>query len=234
MLNGMKAHSLRCFGYAGFLALPYPLFKLTPAFFGFIYIVQNGMLLLTFHFIYKIVAFYTNEKKAFWYGAHFSFQQLVNKIEQIDNSLTEPLTLECLVGKATLTNAKNGHYKIPKRKYLKININEWTLERMIPTAINSDLIILPSSENDPRRRLASPNRLLTGFSFCRPVIATNILSYSDFYNNFIDFDSVKAKEFFKNYYYNEAVIENAKNISIKYQPDNISNIWSNAFKEILS
>ena len=66
MLNAMKAHSLRCFGYAGVLTLPYTLFKLTPAFFWFIYIVQNGILLLTFHFIYKLVAFYTNEKKAFW------------------------------------------------------------------------------------------------------------------------------------------------------------------------
>ena len=38
MLNGMKAHSLRCFGYPGFLAFPYTLFKLTPAFFlGCIY-----------------------------------------------------------------------------------------------------------------------------------------------------------------------------------------------------
>ena len=66
MLNGMKAHSLRCFGYAGFLAFPYTLFKLTPAFFWFVYIIQNILLLLSFQFMYKIIAFYTNDRKAFW------------------------------------------------------------------------------------------------------------------------------------------------------------------------
>lgn len=66
MLDGMKAHPLRCFGYGGFLALPYSLFKLTPAFFSFVYIIQNILLLLSFRFIYKIIAFYTNETKAFW------------------------------------------------------------------------------------------------------------------------------------------------------------------------
>jgi hypothetical protein len=66
ILNGMKAHSLRCFGYAGFLAFPYSLFKLTPAFFWVVYIIQNILLLLSFQFIYKIIAFYTNDRKAFW------------------------------------------------------------------------------------------------------------------------------------------------------------------------
>lgn len=66
MLNGIKPHSLRCFGYAGFLTLPYTLFKLTPAFFWFVYIVQNILLLLSFQFIYKIIAIYSNARKAFW------------------------------------------------------------------------------------------------------------------------------------------------------------------------
>jgi hypothetical protein len=66
MLNGITPHSLRCFGYAGFLTLPYTLFKLTPAFFWFVYIVQNILLLLSFQFIYKIIAIYSNARKAFW------------------------------------------------------------------------------------------------------------------------------------------------------------------------
>ena len=177
-----------------------------------------------------------NEKKAFWYGAHFSFQQLVNNIEKIENSLNEPLTLECLVGKATLVNAKNGHYKFPVRKYLKIIINEWSLEKMIPAAIKSDMIFLPSSIADPRRKLASPNRLITGFSFSRPVIATRIPSYADYSEYFIDFDSPELKEKIQNIdtYENKIMIQKAKEESKKFEPLEISKTWSNVFKEMLS
>ena len=177
-----------------------------------------------------------NQKRALWYGAHFSFQQLVNNIQKLENSLTESLTLECLVGKATLTNAKNGHYKFPDRKYLKIIINEWSLEKMIPAAIKSDVIFLPSSISDPRRKLASPNRLITGFSFSRPVIATRIPSYSDFSNYFIDFDSSELGEKIQNLdlYNNKIMIEKAKEISKMFEASEISKSWSNAFKEMIS
>ncbi len=177
-----------------------------------------------------------NQKRALWYGAHFSFQQLVNNVQKLDNSLNEPLIMECLVGKATLTDAKNGHYKFPDRKNLKIIINEWTLEKMIPAAIQSDMIFLPSSVSDPKRKLASPNRLITGFSFSRPVVATRIPSYLDFSSNFIDFDSIDLSEKIKNINepINKLLIQNAKEISLKYEPEKIASEWSTAFKEMTS
>jgi hypothetical protein len=177
-----------------------------------------------------------NQNRALWYGAHFSFQQLVNNIKKLDDSLNEPLILECLVGKATLNDAKNGHYKFPDRKKLKIIINEWSLEKMIPAAIKSDVIFLPSSITDSKRKLASPNRLISAFSFSRPVIATRIPSYSDFSSYFIDFDSLELNEKIQNIneLMNKSLIQNAKEISLKFEPAEIANEWSTAFKEMTS
>lgn len=173
------------------------------------------------------------QKTGLWYGSQPSFPHLVNNLEKLDYALGEPFLLNCLVSPETIYNIKKQQYIFPKLKNIKLRIMEWSINKMLECAAIANLIILPASNRDKRRRLASENRLITGFSLLTPVVAGVIPSYSEFSDYFIDFESENLGEKLSNI--NKLIsIEKAKNVALQYAPNVVGNKWEHAISTMIN
>ena len=143
--------------------------------------------------------------------------------------LQKKIKLNCLTSKDAIQQVRSGNYEIPKLKNLTINLTEWSLEQMIRKGGEADFIFLPSDITHPKRMHVSNNRLITAFSFNKPVIATSLESYKMYSEYFIDFDSIEAIDYFLK---NKVKKINYKEVVDNYKFEKISLIWYETYKEI--
>lgn len=123
---------------------------------------------------------------ALWFGHASNIGYLRNFLETglaFDRSL-RLIVLSNDVGLRMLTERP-----IAAEQPLDILLGEWSIETMREAASQSDLCLIPSDVNDPRKMAVSANRLVTALALGLPVAADRLDSYAEFAAYFTDIRS---------------------------------------------
>jgi hypothetical protein len=123
-------------------------------------------------------------------------------------------------------------------KYLKINTNiknidllDWTKDSMSEVALKSDISLIPSAKDDPRKSGVSSNRLLTSLALGLPTLATSMPSYDEYKRYFLDIDVFSIDLMIENLNIQKLlVVEAQKHFLNAYSIENIGKLWLNFIK----
>jgi hypothetical protein len=109
---------------------------------------------------------------------------------------------------------------------LDILVGEWSLESMRDAAKQSDLCLIPSDPNDPRKMAVSSNRLMTALALGLPTAADTLDSYAEFGAYFTDIRSDElARMLEQPTIYGDAVEEAQGMIVPRFSQATISAAW---------
>lgn len=121
------------------------------------------------------------------------------------------------------------------KKYNKLNnvdIFEWSKNLMCSVALNSDVCIIPSSKNNPRKSGVSSNRLITALALGLPTLATSLPSYQDYSKYYIDIDLHPIDSIQENLKIQKNIIKESQNfIFEKYSKYKIGELWQKLIDE---
>ena len=118
-------------------------------------------------------------------------------------------------------------------KLLKINTNiknidllDWTKDSMSEVALQSDISLIPSAKDDPRKSGVSSNRLLTSLALGLPTLATSMPSYVKYKRFFLDIDVFSIEFMIENLNIQKLlVVEAQKHYLSAYSIENIGKLW---------
>jgi hypothetical protein len=167
--------------------------------------------------------------KLLWFGHSTNIEYLVNYIH-----------------KESLINNEKYHLTVMSNSYglelfvknLKINSNiknidllNWTKEGMSEVALKSDISLIPSSIDDPKKTGVSTNRLLTSLALGLPTLATSMPSYQEYNRYFLDINIFSIDFMIENLNIQKLLVAEAqKNILDAYNIDNIGKLWLDLIK----
>jgi len=159
-----------------------------------------------------------------WFGHASNIEYLVNYVKKeslIDNKKIHLTVMSNLNG-LELFN-KNLNFN---SKFENINLLRWSKEFMSEVAKKTDISLIPSSKEDPKKSGVSSNRLLTSLALGLPTLATTMPSYEEFDKYFLDINIYSINDMIKNLKIQKALVVKAQNTILKkYSKDNISELW---------
>ncbi len=133
--------------------------------------------------------------RALWFGHRTNVSYLV---EFMENKLHSTDTLELIVLSDEIALEALRQHKFKTRASITLKLASWSVENLIKAAKISDMCIVPSNLNDPRKAGASSNRLITSLSLGLPSAVNMLPSYADFRDYVVDIESDFFREFLKN------------------------------------
>ena len=171
----------------------------------------------------------SSAKDILWFGHSSNINYLIGFLKSF-------LAPESILNLHILTN-EMGIEKINREniqiKNLILNTNLWSLKKLIALSSISDICIIPSDINDPKKAGVSSNRLITALALGLPVAADKLDSYMEFETYFTDIRTDKFFNLLKNPSISRSRVQDAQiNIVPKFSPENISNMWFNFFDSI--
>lgn len=169
-------------------------------------------------------------RKIFWFGAKSNLKYLFSFIEKL--YFDEPVILNVLTDAKGIAIFQNT--KLLSKTKLHVNLDLWSLDKMIDVALKSDICLIPSDQTDVRKNGVGINRLITALSLGLPVAASLVNSYSEFSNYFVDINSPELSLLMKNpESFHGQVISAQQNIVDQFKLENIETKWAE-FAELIT
>lgn len=133
--------------------------------------------------------------RALWFGHRTNVSYLVEFMENKLHS-TDTLALIVLSDEVALEALRQHQFKT--RASVSLKLASWSVENLIKAAKISDICLVPSNLNDPRKAGASSNRLITSLCLGLPTAVNMLHSYAEFREYVVDIESDFFREFLKN------------------------------------
>jgi hypothetical protein len=165
-----------------------------------------------------------------WFGHPTNIKYLINFIEEYKktNVLFKLLILSNDNGLNILYN-----HQFQNRIGFEIELQKWSVGSLISASKVSDICIIPSDPEDPKKASASSNRLITSIALGLPTAAELLPSYGEFSKYFFNIRSNSLFEIMSNsssYETKKLISEAQQKIVPKFLPQAISQHWLKLFK----
>jgi hypothetical protein len=124
--------------------------------------------------------------RALWFGHRTNISYLVDFIER---QLTSEHTLEIIVlsDEFALSALRSHQFRTAAR--VTLSLVPWSIKNLISSSQISDICIIPSDPNDPKKAGASSNRLVTALALGLPTAVDLLPSYVDFSDFVVEIQS---------------------------------------------
>lgn len=174
--------------------------------------------------------FNNNYRSVLWFGHSSNILYLVKLINNLD-TFKIPIELRILSNEQSLLVLQKINTK--RLNNIKIKFDFWSVDKMILTAKDCDICIIPSDINEVKKMGVSSNRLLTALALGLPTAADMLPSYKIFNEYFTDIRSSGFNELMLNpSKFTKHVKKAQKNILPLYNFENIGKIWHKFLKNI--
>jgi hypothetical protein len=165
-----------------------------------------------------------------WFGHASNIKYLINFLEEF------PKTHE--VFKLIVVSNDAGLNTLAKHRFqnkirLKASLQKWSLKSLIEASKISDICIIPSDRNDPRKSGVSSNRLITSLALGLPTVAEIMPSYAEFSKYFFNIRSNSLLETMSNSSsagFRKLISKAQQKIIPKFLPPVIAQQWIELFK----
>jgi len=169
-------------------------------------------------------------KKILWFGAKSNLKYLFTFIEKL--KFDDPITIDVLTDAKGLAIFEST--SLQSKSKIQINLDLWSLHKMVETALVSDICIIPSDPLDIRKNGVGSNRLITALALGLPVAASNVNSYSEFSKYFVDIDSSNLNSLLKNpNLFHESVLSAQETIVNQFNFSHIERIWCDFIQRLV-
>ena len=170
-----------------------------------------------------------NTRSIFWFGAKSNLKFLFAFIEKL--IVNEPIIFNILTDAKGIAIFQNT--KIISKSKIHINLDLWSLNKMIDYALESDLCVIPSDPTDIRKNGVGANRLITALSLGLPVAASILNSYSYFSRYFVDINSSRLYSLITNpELFHEDVSLAQQTVVEQFKMVSIEKKWSEFIQQI--
>jgi glycosyltransferase involved in cell wall biosynthesis len=165
-----------------------------------------------------------------WFGHASNIVYLINFLEEC------PKTHE--VFKLIVVSNDVGLNILAKHRFqnkirFKVSLQRWSLKTLIEASKISDICIIPSDRNDPKKSGVSSNRLITSIALGLPTVAEIMPSYAEFSKYFFNIRSNSLLETMSNSSSSEfrkLISEAQQKIIPKFLPRVMAQQWIELFK----
>jgi hypothetical protein len=165
-----------------------------------------------------------------WFGHASNIKYLINFLEECPKTheVFKLIVVSNDVGLKILTN-----HRFQNKIGFKVSLQKWSLKTLIEASKISDICIIPSDRNDPKKSGVSSNRLITSLALGLPTIAEIMPSYAEFSKYFFNIRSNSLFETMSNSSSSEfrkLISEAQQKIIPKFLPRVIAHQWIELFK----
>jgi hypothetical protein len=165
-----------------------------------------------------------------WFGHNTNINYLINFLEEFPKTheVFKLIVVSNDVGLNILAN-----HRFQKKIGLKVSLQKWSPKALIEASKISDICIIPSDRNDPRKSGVSSNRLITSLALGLPTVAEIMSSYAEFSKYFFNIRSNSLSEIMSNsssYETKKLISEAQQKIVPKFLPQAIGQQWTKLFK----
>ena len=165
-----------------------------------------------------------------WFGHASNIQYLINFLEECPQTY-EVFKLVVISNNAGLNVLANHRFQ-NKIKF-KVSLQKWSPKTLIEASKISDICIIPSDRNDPKKSGVSSNRLITSLALGLPTLAEVMPSYAEFSKYFFNIRSNSLFETMSNSSssgFRKLISEAQQKIIPKFLPRVIAQQWIELFK----
>lgn len=162
-----------------------------------------------------------------WFGHRTNLPFLAKFLPKLGANF--PIRLIVLSDIVGLQSLEQSRPEVPQN--LMVEFRVWTIEAMIQAAEESDVCIIPSDPNQPRKSGVSSNRLITALAMGLPTIASLLDSYRPFQEYFTDINSPEYTSPIINPSAFRSQVSNAQTLIAKeYSMESIAEKWYSTIK----
>jgi hypothetical protein len=165
-----------------------------------------------------------------WFGHATNIKYLINFIEKYKE--TDVIFKLIILSNDNGLNILSNH-QFQTRIGFEIELQKWSVESLIAASKISDICIIPSDPEDPKKSGASSNRLITSIALGLPTAAELLSSYEEFSKYFLNIRSHSLFEImsYSSSYESKKLISEAQlKIVPKFLPQAVSQEWIKLFK----
>lgn len=167
---------------------------------------------------------------AAWFGHGTNLKYLVDYI----GKGLRPFLTDCLIVCTDPLSIHNLQQITKNIRSTKVIGVPWTVANLRKALLTADFALLPVGKDDPKKKGAGPNRLLTSLCLGLPVITQGIESYNEFSRFYTDLQEENFEDFSHNYYKKcDLVIEAQELILPKYSQASVGTHWQSLILELL-
>ena len=160
-----------------------------------------------------------------WFGHSANLPYLSEFLTKFQYQDPYQITVLTNIEGLNLIHKKNGHFPFRKGKFDSL-YGVWNMSAMDVAAQTSDIAIIPSDPNDPKKMGVSSNRLLTALAAGLPTAADRMASYLPFKDYFADIRSDALYEMLMDpVNWRDRILEAQNIISRDYSMDSIGQKW---------
>jgi hypothetical protein len=165
-----------------------------------------------------------------WFGHATNIKYLINFIEKYKK--TDVIFKLIILSNDNGLNILSNH-QFQTRIGFEIELQKWSVESLIAASKISDICIIPSDPEDPKKTGASSNRLITSIALGLPTVAELLPSYEEFSKYFFNIRSNSLFEIMSSsssYESKKLISEAQLKIVPKFLPQAVSQEWIKLFK----
>jgi hypothetical protein len=165
-----------------------------------------------------------------WFGHATNINYLINFLEECPK--TYEVSILIVISNDAGLNILASH-RFQNKIRFKVSLQKWSLKNLIEASKISDICIIPSDRNDPKKSGVSSNRLITSLALGLPTIAEIMPSYAEFSKYFFDIRSNSLFETMSNSSssgFRKLISEAQQKIIPKFLPRVIAQQWIELFK----
>jgi len=165
-----------------------------------------------------------------WHGHASNICYLINFLEECPETY-EVFKLIVISNDAGLNILANHRFQ--KKIGFKVSLQKWSPKALIEASKISDICIIPSDRNDPKKSGVSSNRLITSLALGLPTVAEIMPSYAEFSKYFFNIRSNSLLETMSSSSssgFRKLISEAQQKIIPKFLPRVIAQQWIELFK----
>jgi hypothetical protein len=165
-----------------------------------------------------------------WFGHASNINYLINFLEECPKT-DEVFKLIVISNDAGL-NILASH-RFQKKIGFKVSLQKWSPKALIEASKISDICIIPSDRNDPKKSGVSSNRLITSLALGLPTVAEIMPSYAEFSKYFFNIRSNSLLETMSSSSssgFRKLISKAQQKIIPKFLPPVIAQQWIELFK----
>jgi hypothetical protein len=165
-----------------------------------------------------------------WFGHSSNINYLINFLEECPKTyeVFKLIVVSNDVGLNILVN-----HRFQNKIKFKVSLQKFSRKTLIEASKISDICIIPSDRNDPKKSGVSSNRLITSLALGLPTLAEVMPSYAEFSKYFFNIRSNSLFETMSNSSsseFRELISEAQQKIIPKFLPQVIAQQWIKLFK----
>jgi hypothetical protein len=165
-----------------------------------------------------------------WFGHSSNIAYLINFLEEFPKTheVFKLIVVSNDVGLNTLAK-----HRFQNKIRFKVSLQRWSLKSLIEASKISDICIIPSDRNDPKKSGVSSNRLITSLALGLPTVAEIMPSYAEFSKYFFNIRSNSLLETMSSSSssgFRKLISKAQQKIIPKFLPPVIAQQWIELFK----